>query len=58
MTQDLRSHPDYAEGFGDAAQGTPLHYGMSVEYRYGWLALHRARRLLRELQATLAVLGQ
>lgn len=43
----VQQHPDYHEGFYDAQEGAPLHYGMTREYRLGWEAFHRALRILR-----------
>jgi hypothetical protein len=44
----LQQHPDYHWGFYDALDFTPLHYGMTPEYRSGWIAAHRCKRLFKK----------
>ena len=46
---ELRQHPDYHEGFADATAGEPLHYGMSAEYRWGWIGAYRCKRALKKM---------
>lgn len=46
-----QQHPDYHEGFADGTDLVPLYYGMSREYRSGWMAAHRCKRLLRQWMA-------
>lgn len=43
----MESHPDYACGFGDASQLTPLFEGeCSPEYEAGWWAYWSCLRIL------------
>lgn len=47
----METHPDYARGFGDAAQFTPLFDGeCSQEYEAGWRAYWNCIDLLDKIQ--------
>jgi hypothetical protein len=46
MATDLRSDPDYSEGFYDAADFAPLFPDASAPYEAGWRAYWRCRDLL------------
>lgn len=45
---DLRSDPEYAEGFYDAADMQPLHDGMGEAYTAGWRACMNAKLILEK----------
>lgn len=47
----VQQHPDYHTGFFDAIQGEPLHYGMTREYRSGWINAHRCKRILVKIES-------
>jgi hypothetical protein len=49
---DMKEHPDYAEGFFDAQEGTPLLCGMSEEYTAGWKAFYRCKEIMERAGLT------
>jgi len=47
VTRDpITEHPDYADGYWEAMEGEPLFADASEEYRAGWQAAWRARKML------------
>ncbi len=46
MTETVRNHPYYSDGFWDAKAGEPLFDGAAPEYEAGWRAFWRCHELL------------